>query len=46
MQRGYSNSLVWHNMPASIYQPDIRRLHERIHKNKFENAFVLSAGCW
>jgi hypothetical protein len=27
---------VWHNMPASIYQANIRRLHECIDKNNFK----------
>jgi hypothetical protein len=28
-------------MPGSIQQSDIRRLHERVDKNNFKNAFVL-----
>jgi hypothetical protein len=33
---------VWNNMPCSIQQSDICRLHERVDKNNFKNAFVLS----
>ena len=33
---------IWYDVPASISQSDICRLHERVHTNNFKNAFVLS----
>ncbi len=34
---------IWHNVPASINQPNICGLHECVDKNHFKNAFLLSA---
>jgi len=33
---------IWYDVPASISQSDICRLHERVDTNDFKNAFVLS----
>jgi hypothetical protein len=34
---------IWHDVPPSINQSDICRLHERVAANNFKNSFVLSS---